>query len=924
MNKPKLILSSLLALSLSLTLASCGDKEVRNQNHPYGSINSDALISYDLNNTSYNITNQELYDGLKYTVGYTAFTNWLEKTIYKDELANVLKNYKDKDAETKETIDEAFASACYGTAAVDTLRFMTNDELTEKQNAFIDTMKNSGITVTTANLTFDTITKDSKTVSFSNLTDELITYYGKDLAKKLAGKAYIESICDVEYLDENNKPVSDASEERHKNAYYIDEETLETRYENYNANYYTAHGIVLTYNSLKEATAALNKAKSEVTTPVDDSNYLLDLYINLYNNAYSYKGENLTRETITENENTTFVSDKDGSDLADINSSLEAEFISETRPDNTGLQTPRSINGKYVLMYRYDLVYNASKSSKKLSYNELKDNMTAEELTAYKATLKADFIDYSASSVSSNVYQTRLEDKNIEIWDPFIENQFAGNYTFYEYVETDASGEYLITSTDEALNLKVDDFYTLLKTYNVNSTVMDLILNDYFNNQTIIDTYLTEDELEELETSLEDDKKAFEKGEANLNKAYGLENYYFYQYGYYNYDDVKASQIADSIVESYFKDYLYDNMATEDHQIGNVSFLVNILDKALALYAETKHYTVNVDHILISVDNDKDGSPDDMRIFLESLSEEEKAKFEEAVLNLSKAIADEVTAIQNETTMDKLTYIVEAFNRGLNNHSGVSWDTYKTYNFTLTAESLGDVTEDSITSYVAEFQDYIKAIYEKCIETELEIPEDEEDQGQLFFPETDVDASNFTLKDLCYTQYGYHMLSLNSYSDDSESLDFDYTESNDSAGDYKDLTITIDEKDAEEEDDDIYVITNAYNTLAESERDNKPSINQVFIYYVEKTNGSVTDLPSYIQNDLSDLLDDVISQYQNEDFQKFLLYSLIIKPAIKTNNLAEFNMDNYLKYLQNQASSYKTDYQYNDWYDGSVTWVWER
>ena len=127
-----------------------------------------------------------------------------------------------------------------------------------------------------------------------------------------------------------------------------------------------------------------------------------------------------------------------------------------------------------------------------------------------------------------------------------------------------------------------------------------------------------------------------------------------------------------------------------------------------------------------------------------------------------------------------------------------------------------------------------------------------------------------------------------------------------------------------EKSDDIYVITNAYNTLAESERDNKPSINQVFIYYVEKTNGSVTDLPSYIQNDLSDLLDDVISQYQNEDFQKFLLYSLIIKPAIKTNNLAEFNMDNYLKYLQNQASSYKTDYQYNDWYDGSVTWVWER
>ena len=35
-------------------------------------------------------------------------------------------------------------------------------------------------------------------------------------------------------------------------------------------------------------------------------------------------------------------------------------------------------------------------------------------------------------------------------------------------------------------------------------------------------------------------------------------------------------------------------------------------------------------------------------------------------------------------------------------------------------------------------------------------------------------------------------------------------------------------------------------------------------------------------------------------------------------------MDNYLKYLQNQASSYETDYQYNDWYDGSVNWVWER
>ena len=57
----------------------------------------------------------------------------------------------------------------------------------------------------------------------------------------------------------------------------------------------------------------------------------------------------------------------------------------------------------------------------------------------------------------------------------------------------------------------------------------------------------------------------------------------------------------------------------------------------------------------------------------------EKQEFIDTVNTLALAILKEATAIDDHTNMDKLTYIVDAFNRNKPTYDGHTWDEYKTY-----------------------------------------------------------------------------------------------------------------------------------------------------------------------------------------------------------------------------------------------------
>ncbi len=904
MLKKGLILS--LTGVFALTLASCSDKEKRNQTVPYGSISDTVVASAG----DINLTQKELYNRLKYSYGSTVFTNKLNRVIYAEEYKNF--SYSGDD---KITIDEAVASAIYGSSSVDTLKTLTTKEKETSIAKYIDTMTNQGFILNADELVFDEITSSTKHVSFSKLSQALIENYAVDLIKEDANIAYLQTIADSEYLPDEDNP--DSEEE---NDYYIDEDALESEYNSNSKEYYSAHGIVLRFNSLSEANRMMTLAGFSEAD-------LRSSYVKLYNAYYSYKTE-LTANNIKTTKDTTFVYDEENNDLTNNFSSSVSTFFKDNLNNADGLTKPRNIDGSYYLIYREDLIYTTTNTAEVVEYADL-NTLGTDLVTKIKADLRQNILENNASSVSSKVFTDRMLDANLKIYDPYLENSFANSYTDYEYVTTVDNNLIFSSSLGD---YSVNDFYKDLTCYNINETLITLLVNKFLYQNEY--SYLDDDAETDYRKTLKDNIKDFNDGKANLSQAYGEANYLFYTYGYYTVDEVVLNNMASQIQIAYLADYIYDSWASkpelndtnseyynngEYYQINydKLNILHNILNKALELYGDKEYLDLNVDHILISVDNNGDGDPDDMDDFLSSLSTEEKNEFQTALNDLAKAILAEAEAISFHTNMDKLNYIVTAFNRNLPLHDGSTWDEYKTYNFILTAESLGDVTTSSVTNYVEPFQDYLKAIYAKAIENELEIPED--DKNGIFYSangaltSTDFKGINFDSEetsDLCQTNYGFHMLSLNSYDEEStNTLNFEFLASSDSAKDYYEIVVEIDE------DAEIEIKTDTYSTTKD-----EPSDNQLLVYYVQYTEGDVNGFRTSIENDLSDLLDDTIAKFQTNNFQTYLLIQRIGTITTAKELVGNFNYEFYMDYLVNQMEEYEVNDDYANWYDGSLNW----
>ncbi len=890
---------SLAAVSIC-TLAACKE-DTRNQQVPYGSLSDNAVVTAG----NYNVTEKQLYNRLKYSYGYTVLTNKLNDIVYEDEYTDVIEEYK-ANGEAKVEIDKAVAEAVYGSSDINTLKVKTTKDLEKSVNTYVDNIANQGLIITDKSmLNFDPITKDTEDISFSHLNDEIIKFYATSLAKEKASIAYLNDIADDEFIiDEEDSNIET------ENTYYIDEKDLEDKYNETYKEYNTAYGIVLKFNSLKEAERYINLVGGITTDNIKQK------YIEIYNAYYKY--DTPLTEALDENENTTFITDKDNIGLDNISSSV-TDFFFDALEDGEGLSKPRNIGDKYYLIYRDSVHYNVSGTNEIVEYNDL----SAEKKAEIDELCKADIIESNASSVNTTVFTDRIMALDLKIYDPFLENSFANAYTDYEYTTTSSND--LIFSTNSDISYSVDDFYNDLTTYNINETVITLLVNQLLLNEE--SSYLDEDARKEKENAVNSNIKAFKKGKTALNKAYGESNYLFYNYGYYTFDEVINSQLASDIQTAYLADYISNNWGTADHQMSEdskLNILSNLLNTALANYGNDEYIDITVDHILISIDNNADGSPDDMDAFLADLTLEQKEDFQKALNDLAKAILSEALAINDHTNMDKLSYIVDAFNRDLPTHiSDKTWADYKTYNFILTAESLGEVTNDSVSNYVEPFQNYLHDLYNKIVEDNVEIDEDDEDKGIFYSPNGPVNNDTFvevdfdnaeTSSTLCQTNYGFHLLSVNTYEKQSENtLDFSLDDE-----DYSDIKVILDENEADDENDDVYINVNINN-----EDKKRPTLAQVLVYYVEYTDGDVTSFPSSIESDLSDLLDDVISHYQTSNFQKFALYrrlgEITVNNAEKVGN---FDYNFYMTYLMNQNESYDPESEYLSWYslDGSINW----
>ncbi|MDE7095227.1 MAG: hypothetical protein K2O23_01955, partial [Anaeroplasmataceae bacterium] len=115
-------------------------------------------------------------------------------------------------------------------------------------------------------------------------------------------------------------------------------------------------------------------------------------------------------------------------------------------------------------------------------------------------------------------------------------------------------------------------------------------------------------------------------------------------------------------------------------------------------------------------------------------------------------------------------------------------------------------------------------------------------------------------------------------------------------------------------DDNIFVVvSDTYN-----DKEDTATMNQLFVYYVQKQKSASSALDSTLREVLSSMFDDAISRYTSSDFQNFLLF----KELKITSNSATLSgqLANYEAYLKRVSQSYETEDDYESWYANTLDW----
>lgn len=928
---------------LALSVTSCKPKDVRNTSVPMGNLDTSLILA---SSQDMKVQNDVFYSRLRYK-GYNTVLNQIKKGLFAEEYEFVKSQINLSDSvvnDYEQDLFDSYARDLFSTTSASAVEDYTEEERDKYIQKYIDSSNLKGIFLTKEQCLSYSSNEDK--LKFTYIPQEVIDEKLITIAINKASKDALEKIVDSEKItDDDDKLVT--------NSNYISETNIMNYYDSHQKTYGTYRAIIIQFNNLNEARNVINAVETEMGASLNDVN-ALEFYVKLYNTYYNYRRQLDPLhpfENSDESSKTTFVVNKDKNELSEMSSSISNIVTNTLEEDGQYIKQPFNQNNKYIMVYRgateFELnkTYNiTSDHNEQVEWNELKEH---EE--AYKevhAEVRDELIKNKVSSYSSTVLSKRVKNAEIEIYDPYFEHQFKNSYSDdYEFITPAKFNNNLIFKVtsknskeeDAVTEYSVENFYTEQAKISGLEIVVEQLRLEYAYN--LRDKFLTDDQISDYEEELNKSISSFNKNEnSSYPSSVGLELYLLGTFGYTNREDVlKYNKIGSKALTDYLNQTVFDEWALknadgtypEDHGIdySKLNALDHILEAGNANYANL--FSINIDHILIYIDDNGDGSPDDPKDFLKNFNEAEKKQFNQALLELSQAIYAEANCedlTKSNTTFEILQYVVGAYNRNEplftqeENFKGKTWEDFKKYNFLLKAESLsssGDTTQDNVGNYVKEFGDYIKELYKKAVENDLKI----EDKKSIFYfieslekaPGTVNSAEGELPKDLCATSFGYHMIVVNEFDTPSTTK---FTSSSDQYGYYKNIEILLNEMDADTTDDNIFVrVPDTYN-----ENEKEATMNQLFTYYVQKQKGLTSSIDNTLREVLSSMFDSAITRYTSTAFQNYLLFDdLNIKIEDPTSTLAQ-QMKNYGGYLVRVSQDYATDDEFASWYDGTLDW----
>lgn len=811
------VLLVLLVLFVGISLTACGEETDTTNKNVPYGTLSSETVYASIGDIK--LSEKALYDELRVNGFDYLFDEIINTLVKPSDFGLSIDN-------NREELIELVNKACYGTSDEEALAKMNSTTKATYVKKYVDSMYLQNINITETNI----------------YTEECLGHYLNQLAQKAYAKKVLTDenskyFYANEFQKENGEFVLDEDGEQIKNTYYISEESIESSYNSTKNSEAEYNVVIVAFNTLADAKKALNGYNENELT--------YENFQTIYNNKYGYKTASEDNFFLT----TTELSAYD-SGLSTLVKNMKA--------------------GDYKLYQQFGknvyLVY-LNQEKPEVEYEKLEE---ADKAAAKEETIKELIEGKLTSNVISTLLVEKVYDTEIVIYDYVFDALYAAENSDHKRLEaSEWKDEYnsYVAKIGETY-ITVADFYSKLEKLLGLTTSLDYFTNEVLLNSKYADK-LTDKDLEAIDKEYKAAVESFENGSYASNglpTSVGKDVFLFAYFGSTNETEIKNQYKSQKIWEYYLKEKPENYFA---------------LAEAFSKQYHDKYFDLSVKHILLTVDFDSDGTPDDPELFMNKLSEEKQTAFTNTIVTAMDAIVKEVNYIVEEdysSLVDALDYVLREFyaNGTLLSDTTKTWSFYKDeFNLGLTIEDLSSVSSSTYSQYVKEFGIGVQKLYTKLSE-EKKLNDDY------------LASSVSNIDELIKTNYGYHILGVYNSGNVTSAL---YTKDNDSSEQYVNIKVEV--------NGEKVTIENAYS-------ENKwASINQIRIYDAQvNTEDGITDLPSAVKTYISKFYTTFTTRFNNESFRNILLAKteLTIDFAL-SNNDAKFV--EFIEIQKRQLDSYE-------------------
>ena len=459
---------------------------------------------------------------------------------------------------------------------------------------------------------------------------------------------------------------------------------------------------------------ALNDTNTRTLTEEE----LFGYFINMYNDVYGgYKAEIAPESTFAQ---LLLIDDLilNYNDISGFNTNL-AKYIFTSLNTYEEFNVGEDLSSYYT--YKPEKFYSGQDTAYYLIMNLAKDN--GGDVVDFTGT-KQELVTIIGEDVYNEI-ETTLIGANIElqnfvnkrvaeyrsefdftIHDKYIAMDYKVIHTDYE---DDSEGSLTLIASYNGIDVSADELlaYALNNNapmYLISAAQTKALINAHYEDVYCLDTIVCEyDYLENESAKMLEHIKAFNDMKTQFETSMYAQYYTFEEYLYLAYG---VKDIEGMLTDYYVKQSLQPLYIFDQIQENNYEVLNDLMD-LMAPYYEN-YFSLNATHLLIYIDRNEDGTPDEYDEFYAELADTTEYDAKLAALEVK---VREYLAVEENS----FTTLTEAYRQA--SRTDETWGEFKSYGFYLYTENLsaqGSLTYSStINKYEQNFVDRLVELYQE-------------------------------------------------------------------------------------------------------------------------------------------------------------------------------------------------------------------